>query len=146
MIFAQISNKKIVNTIELEDDSLLNLFKIDPSTGMDFDCVLQIDTIDPLPGIGWSYDKGIFIAPPIPGTIPDVTPRQMRQALILYGVYDLIEPALDQLPEPMKSLAKVEWEYSLAFQRTRPIVQQVGQLLGWNDDQLDALWIFAGTL
>lgn len=146
MIFAQISDQKIVNTIELEDASLLDLFNINPSTGIDFDCIIQIDIIDPLPGIGWTYVNGLFFAPPIPGTIPDVTPRQMRTALALYGVYDLIQPALDSLPEPTKTLAQIQWDYSLAFQRTQPLVSQVGSMLGWNDAQLDALWLFAGTL
>lgn len=79
--------------------------------------------------------------------IPDVTPRQMRQALILSGVsIETIETALDSLPEPTKSLAKTEWEYSLAFQRSRPLVAQVGALLGWTSEQLDDLWLFAATL
>jgi hypothetical protein len=79
--------------------------------------------------------------------IPDVTPRQIRQALILRGIsLNSIESALNSLPEPTKSLAKIEWEYSISFQRTRPIVTAVGQLLGWSNTQLDNLWIYAGTL
>lgn len=79
--------------------------------------------------------------------IPDVTPRQIRQALILSGVsINDIEAALDSLPEPLKSLARVEWEYSISFQRNRPLVSQVGALLGWTSDQLDNLWRFAASL
>ena len=80
-------------------------------------------------------------------TIPQVTPRQMRQALVLSGIsLDSIEAALDSLSEPTRSLAKVEWEYSIAFQRDRPLVAQMGAMLGLNSTQLDSLWIFAGTL
>jgi type IV secretory pathway VirB6-like protein len=79
--------------------------------------------------------------------IHDVTPRQIRQALILSGVsMASIESALDTLSEPTKSLAKAEWEYSISFQRNRPLVAQVGQLLGWSNAQLDALWKFAASL
>lgn len=77
----------------------------------------------------------------------EVTPRQIKQALILSGISMTdVETALDSLSEPTKSLAKIEWEYSLAFQRNRPLVAQVGQMLGWTSQQLDDLWVFASKL
>lgn len=82
-----------------------------------------------------------------PAPIADVTPRQMRQALVLSGVsLNDIETALNSLSEPTKSLAKIEWEYSTMFQRNRPLVLQVGAMLGWTSQQLDTLWAFAKTL
>jgi hypothetical protein len=84
---------------------------------------------------------------PNTSTIPDVTPRQIKQALVLSGVtLQSIDDALNSLSEPTKSLAKIEWEYSISFQRSRPLVNSVGQMLGWTSQQLDALWIYAGTL
>lgn len=95
----------------------------------------------------WTEKLAQFAKPPVTPTIGDVTPRQMRQALILNGVsMQQIEDALDSLPEPTKSLAKVEWEYSISFQRNRPLVSQMGAMLGWNEAQLDALWKFASSL
>lgn len=86
-------------------------------------------------------------APTLPKNIPDVTPRQMRQALVLSGItLETIDAVLNSLPDPQKSLAKIEWEYSISFQRNRPIVAAVGQVLGWTSDQLDELWLYAGTL
>lgn len=86
------------------------------------------------------------VVPP-PADLLDVTPRQMRQALILSGVsLQQIEDALNSLPEPQKSLAWVEWEYSNAFERNRPLVAQVSAMLGWTEQQLDDLWILAGSL
>ena len=77
----------------------------------------------------------------------DVTPRQMRQALILSGVsLASIDAAIATMPDPAKSLAQTEWEYSTAFQRERPLVAQVAALLGWTNDQLDALWELAASL
>jgi hypothetical protein len=82
-----------------------------------------------------------------PEPIPDVTPRQIRQALILSGIsLQDIDNALATLPEPTKSLAMTEWEYSIAFQRNRPLVASVGQMLGWTSEQLDDLWLMAATL
>jgi hypothetical protein len=79
--------------------------------------------------------------------VADVTPRQIRQALILSGVSLAdITAALATLPEPTKSLAITEWEYSIAFQRSRPLVASVGSMLGWTSQQLDDLWRFAATL
>lgn len=76
-----------------------------------------------------------------------VTPRQIRQALLLQGLsLETIENALNSLPEPTKSLALIEWEYSLEFQRNRPLVNSVAQLLGMTDEQLDTLWVFAASL
>lgn len=79
--------------------------------------------------------------------IPNVTPRQIRQALVLSNVsMAQIDAALDQLPEPQKSLARISWEYSTAFIRNEPFVASVGLILGWTNQQIDDLWELAGTL
>lgn len=80
-------------------------------------------------------------------TFEPVTPRQMRQALILSGVtLQQIEDALNSLEEPTKTLAWIEWEYATVFERHRPIVDQIGQILQWTPEQIDALWIYAASL
>jgi hypothetical protein len=63
MVFAQISSGQIVNTIILNDMSILNLFMADPTTQIPYDYVLQIDNQYPQPGIGWAFD-GIQFYPP----------------------------------------------------------------------------------
>jgi hypothetical protein len=79
--------------------------------------------------------------------IPNATPRQIRQALILSGVnLQDIEDALDSMPEPTRTLAKIEWEYSVAFVRENALTNQVGQMLGWTSAQLDDLWTLALSL
>lgn len=83
----------------------------------------------------------------VKAVIPDVTPRQMRQALVLSGVsMTQIEDALATLPEPTKTLATIEWEYSTMFLRANPLVTTVGTMLGWTEEQLDDLWRLAATL
>lgn len=95
----------------------------------------------------WAEKLAEYAKPPFTTEVPDVTPRQIRQALILSGIsLSQIDSALDSLPEPIKSLAKAEWEYSNSFQRTRPLVSSVGQMLGWTNAQVDALWKLAGSL
>lgn len=63
MIFAQISNGVIVNTIVLQDSSILSLFQNDPTTDIPYDYVLQVDSQYPQPGVGWLFD-GIVFSPP----------------------------------------------------------------------------------
>lgn len=78
---------------------------------------------------------------------PNVTPRQIRQALVLSGVsMESVDAAIASLPEPMHSMAKIEWEYSTMFIRSNKFVAQIGYLLGWNSSQLDNLWQLASTL
>lgn len=95
----------------------------------------------------WTKKLAPYAVAPASASLPEITPRQARQALILNGIsLSEIDAALDSLPEPTKSLAKAEWEYSIAFQRNRPLVAQVGQMLGWTSQQLDDLWKFAAGL
>lgn len=95
----------------------------------------------------WTAKLAKYAKAPSTEPIPDVTPRQIRQAMVLSGItMDQIDTALDALPEPTKSLAKIEWEYSTLFIRSNPLVAQVGVMLGWTSEQLDNLWKFAKGL
>jgi len=62
MIYAQIKNGKVQNTIVLMDTSLVSQF----SEG--FDYFIEIDQLSPVPGVGWGYDGAIFTAPMAPKT------------------------------------------------------------------------------
>lgn len=55
MVFAQISNQLIINTIILNDESMINLF-LNDQNGIPYDFVLRIDTVYPQPGISWTFD------------------------------------------------------------------------------------------
>ncbi len=82
-----------------------------------------------------------------PAVIPSVTPRQIRQAMILSGIaVATIESAINSMPEPYSSLARAEWEYSVSFERNRPLVVQMSAMLGLSSAQVDALWKLAATL
>jgi len=94
----------------------------------------------------WDERLSVFSRAPVV-KIPDVTPRQIKQALVLSGIsMQQVSDGLDTLPEPQKSLAHIEWEYSLTFKRDNPLVAKVAQMLGWTSQQLDQLWLFAGSL
>lgn len=63
MVFAQIKNGNVQNTIILDNANLLDLFSIDPITGDPYEYVIQVDLMYPRPGIGWTFDGRIFSAP-----------------------------------------------------------------------------------
>ena len=69
MVFAQISNNTIINTIVLNDNSLLPLFQTDQN-GNPYDSLLQIDNVYPQPGIGWWFDN-IMWNPPVNSILDD---------------------------------------------------------------------------
>lgn len=79
--------------------------------------------------------------------LSDVTPRQIRQALILSGVsMDMINEKIELFPEPKRSLVKVEWDYSIAVKRSNPLINEMAASFGWTGQQVDALWLMAQRL
>ena len=86
MIYAQISNNTIVNTIELNDESLLPLFQIDQN-GNSYDSVIEIESIIPQPGIGWTFDNVNWNSPPAPPAVLDSIDTYMTivQAAMTFG-------------------------------------------------------------
>ena len=75
-----------------------------------------------------------------------VTPRQAKLSLAMGGVYDEIIAILEGLPEPQKTLSKIEWDYATEFKRSHMLVHQMKQAMGWTDEFVDELFINAATL
>ena len=70
-----------------------------------------------------------------------ISSRQLRSQLILQGFnLETIEQALNQLPEPNRSLAKVDWEYATNFYRNNAMIVAVGQLLNLTNEQIDEIF------
>lgn len=57
MVYAQIKNNRVINTIILNNEELLPIFK------QNIDDCIRIDEISPRPGIDWNYDGGEFSPP-----------------------------------------------------------------------------------
>ena len=76
-----------------------------------------------------------------------VTRRQARQALLLAGLLDKVQPAINAIPDPLqRQMAQIEWDDSLEFERQRPLLIQLGNALGLDDAALDAIFIQAEGL
>lgn len=135
MKFAFVNDMKIVKIEDTEEQSALAKSHL-------YQSVINIDEISPEPEVGWVWDYKTFYK-----NIPMITSRQIRLGLILSGIsLDEITSALNTLPEPTKSLAITEWEYSTLFDRKDELVASVGQMLGWTAEQLDDLWILSGSI
>lgn len=118
---------------------------------------VEVAALDVLPGlvvaqgnegIGWSYDGQDFTAPTqAPATVPqEITMRQARLALLDIGLLANVQTAINTLPEPDKTKAQIEWEYSNALQRDNPFVTTLGTALGLSSDDIDNLFITASGL
>ena len=100
-----------------------------------------------LSGISWEIlpEYPAPITPPVP--VPTVvTMRQARLALLAAGLLPNVDTAIAALPEPKKSAAKIEWEYSQEVQRHNGFVGVLAPVLELTADQIDALFIAAGAL
>lgn len=75
-----------------------------------------------------------------------VTMRQARLALLEDGKLAAVETAINALPEPQRSAARIEWDYSSEVHRDREFVQTLGAALGLEDAALDDLFTQAATL
>lgn len=134
-MYAIINDNKIVDIREISEEEMIGI------AGRNQNVIEYSSFVRP-PYIGWLYEKGVAFP-----DIKSVTPRQIRQAWILSGQsLTVIEIAIDSLPEPYRSLARAEWEYSTIVMRRNPLVSMLASANGYTDDELDALWIFAGTL
>lgn len=75
-----------------------------------------------------------------------VTMRQARLALLQAGKYAAVGSIIDGLPEPQKTAARIEWEYSNEVQRHNGFVDVIGPALGMTELEIDALFIAAAKL
>mgnify|MGYP001454549248 CR=1 FL=1 len=94
---------------------------------------------------GHTFDGSVFAAP-APRVPAAVTMRQARLALLGANLLSSVDTAIDALPEPTKSAARIEWEYSNELQRGNALVAALTPALGLTSEQVDALFIAASTL
>lgn len=86
--------------------------------------------------------------------IPAVTNQQLRTALVLTSFQqnkpqlhpEAIKSFIETLPEPNRSLALQQWEYSNEMLRNNPLVNSMANSLGLTQSDLDNLWNYARTL
>ena len=89
-----------------------------------------------------------------PKNIAPVTNQQLRSALVLTSFSqskpnlhpEAIKAFIETLPEPNRSMALQQWEYSNEMLRNNPLVNSMAGALGLTSQDLDNLWNYASTL
>jgi hypothetical protein len=84
-------------------------------------------------------------APPVP-VITSVEMRQARLALLEQGLLTQVNNAVATMPGELGNKARIEWEFSNAVRRDKPLVQVVAASLGLTSQQIDDLFALAATL
>ena len=87
---------------------------------------------------------------PIPVEVPErITPRQFRLAIFrLHGVTDAqIEAAIiENIPEPQRTEALIEYRTSTYFRRSHPMLAGVAAMFGLTSEDLDQIFITGGGI
>lgn len=94
-------------------------------------------------GIGWTYEGGEFAPPepdPVGPNLAPLAPWQFWAMLRISGQEQAVKDFVIALPEPAKSVASSQLEFSLEFRRDHSLVENVRAILGMTTEQLDELW------
>jgi hypothetical protein len=82
-----------------------------------------------------------FEVVPYKAPIEDISPRQIRLALLESGITEsAVDGAISALSSPDKEKAFIAWKFSTSFVRDLPIIDLLGSSLGLTSEQLDSIW------
>jgi len=74
------------------------------------------------------------------------TMRQARLALLQQGLLSSVDAAIAGLPDGQREAAVIEWEYGSEVERLSPLVVGLMPALGMSEEEIDDLFVLAGTL
>lgn len=95
---------------------------------------------------GWEVRTGEHYVSDVQPVPQEVTMRQARLALHAAGKLTAVNGGIAALPDPPKTAALIEWEYSSTVRRDSQFVALLGPALGLDAAGLDALFIAAAKL
>ena len=88
---------------------------------------------------------GAWIIPPTP--VPEVvTMRQARQAMLNAGILGQVDSLIAAMPGEEGESARIDWEFARDVRRDWPLVAALGSQLGMSNEQIDDLFIYAGSI
>lgn len=94
-----------------------------------------------------SNSSTVAFTPPITNIVPQtISLWSFRTMLLLRGLIDQVQSLIDNLPEPEKSVANIQWEYGNYIDRNHPLINQLGTQLGLTSEQIDNIFIEADKL
>lgn len=77
-----------------------------------------------------------------------LTARQLRRGLVLNGIsLSSVEATINAIKDATeREMARIDWEYATTFERSHPLVNQIGAAMGLTPEQIDAMWTKAAAL
>lgn len=86
--------------------------------------------------------------------IPDAICAQLRDKddTMLHVFAFQIDPAtgieayINNLPEPVQTEARIEWEKTAVIERDNPLLAQIAEMMQWDDERLDEMFTEASKL
>mgnify|MGYP003392629182 FL=1 len=75
-----------------------------------------------------------------------VTALQFKMQALIQGLNDDIDNAINNLPEPNKSIAKLKYEYATEFIRKDVLVITIGQIIGLSKKEINEFFLNASKL
>lgn len=75
-----------------------------------------------------------------------VTMRQARLALHGAGKLTAVEDAINALPEPPRTAARIEWDFASEVHRSSDFVAMLGAAIGLSEKAMDDLFLAASAL
>ena len=79
-------------------------------------------------------------------SVPTVTPRQARLAMLGAGLLSSVESAISAMSDPEKTQAKIVWEYATEIRRDDALLNSLATTLDLTSAQVDALFAAAALL
>ena len=81
-------------------------------------------------------------------SFPKVSNIQLRRQMLSMGVLpSQVDALIDSIPDShQREGARSEWDYNPTFERTHPLVAQLGAGLGLTTEQIDSAFRHAATL
>lgn len=135
----------IINTWTDPDLAEIGLYRV-------LDSVIPPDKIS----IGFSLDwdeaasvvRRTHTLEPKPAVFPTLTRKQLRNGLLSIGVTSAdVEVQIGTIADPLeRAAALIDWQDTQAYERTNPLVNQIGVAMGLPKEQIDALWMWAAGI
>lgn len=141
-LHACLQGKEVVKIVNIEnEEQYFEMIK-------DYTAIFRIEEEAIRPNVGWTLEGLTWVQNQIaPSSVAAVTPRQIKLALIRTGkpLAD-IENFIKALPEPTASEVFIWWSESKEFFRDNEVLNQMAPLMGFSQQDLDNLFLYASTL
>lgn len=96
--------------------------------------------------LGGATVTSLHVPAPMAAPVATVTRRQALRALNDAGLLASVEAAINALPEPARTTARIDWDNATEFRRDFPLLAQLANAIGLTAVQVDALFASAVSI